>query len=84
MDYEFLNDVKKSKLLITFEDGIVNGGIGNKISDYLSLDNVKVYNIGLRSYDYFNNPNNKNMEEIYKENHMDINSICKIIDGIIK
>lgn len=84
LDYEFLNDVKKSKLLITFEDGIVNGGIGNKISDCLSLDNVKVYNIGLRSYDYFNNPNNKNMEEIYKENHMDINSICKIIDGIIK
>ena len=84
LDYNFLNKIKDSKLLITIEDGIINGGAGEKISNYLSLNDIKVLNVGLKQYDYFNNPNNKTLGNIYKQNNMDIDSISKIIDGVLK
>ena len=45
MDFDTLLELKKkSKVVITLEDGIVTGGFGAKIAQFYSRDNIKVYN----------------------------------------
>lgn len=83
LDKEILDKFKNSKLIVVFEDGIVSGGFGDKINRYLALDDVKVLPIGISNYNYFGNPNDKNIEDIYKENNIDFDSICKRIDRVV-
>ena len=84
LNTEILDNFKKSKLIVAFEDGIVSGGFGDKINRYFALDDVKVLPVGISNYNYFGNPNDKNIEDIYKENDIDFDSICKKIDSVIK
>jgi len=84
LDKEILDKFKNSELIVVFEDGIVSGGFGDKINRYFSLDDVKVLPVGISNYNYFGNPNDKNIEDIYKENDIDFDSICKKIDSVIK
>lgn len=83
LDKEILDKFKNSKLIVVFEDGIVSGGFGDKINRYFALDDVKVLPIGISNYNYFGNPNDKNIEDIYKENNIDFDSICKRIDRVV-
>lgn len=47
IDEKLLNDLKKDhKLIITLEDGCLDGGFGEKISRFYSNSNVKVLNYG--------------------------------------
>ena len=48
IDEGTLNKLKSNhKIIVTLEDGIVNGGFGAKISQYYGTTNIKVLNIGL-------------------------------------
>lgn len=47
IDKELLNDLLKNhQTIVTLEDGILNGGFGEKISRFYGNKNVKVYNFG--------------------------------------
>ena len=39
-------------MVITLEDGIVDGGFGQKVASYLGMSNIKVKNLGLEKYFY--------------------------------
>ena len=47
VDKELLEDLKKDhSVVITLEDGVLDGGFGEKISRYLANSNIKVLNFG--------------------------------------
>lgn len=49
IDTELLESLKKKhQLIITLEDGVVEGGFGQKISSYYSTNQMKVVNLGLK------------------------------------
>lgn len=49
LDKELLEDLKKNhKLVITLEDGILDGGFGSSISSYYGDTDIKVKNYGLK------------------------------------
>lgn len=57
LDTETLDSLKKYKTVITAEDGIIDGGYGQKVASYLGEAPVKVINLGLpkeflNRYDY--------------------------------
>ena len=75
MDEKLLNDIAKThKLLITLEDGILDGGFGQKIASKLGTNAIKVKNYGLdrKFYDRYNptellNQLNMSNEQIVEE-----------------
>ena len=57
LDKELLDNLKsRHSLVITLEDGIVDGGFGEKIASYYGPSNMKVINLGLEKkfYDRYN------------------------------
>ena len=78
IDTELLDSLKeKHKLIITLEDGILDGGFGQKIASYLGDSNIQVKNYGLQKkfYDRYN------PEELLKKEKMDLSSIIDYIKG---
>ena len=75
LDIECLNTLLNHKLIITLEDGILDGGFGQKIAAFYSDKNIIVKNYGLEKkfYDRYN-PN-----ELLKELKMDKKSIIEEI-----
>ena len=72
LDTKLLNKLKDNhNIVITLEDGILDGGLGQKIASYFGDTNIKVKNYGLQKkfYDRYN------PEELLKEENMDIESI---------
>lgn len=67
--------LKEHKLVITLEDGILDGGFGEKIASYYGDSDIKVKNFGLKKkfYDRYN------PLELLKEEGMDIESIINYI-----
>ena len=67
LDTELLLSLKKNHTkVVTLEDGILDGGYGQKIASFYGADSMKVYNFGLKKefldrYD----PN-----QVLKENHL--------------
>lgn len=59
IDKECLNSLKAYKIIITLEDGVIDGGFGQKIASYLGDEPVKVINLGLPKefIDRFNTTN---------------------------
>lgn len=52
-DEELLDSLKEDhELVITLEDGIVDGGFGEMISRYYGLDDIKVKNLGMKKEFY--------------------------------
>lgn len=47
LDTVTLDTLKDYKTVITAEDGIIDGGFGQKAASYLGMDSVKVINLGL-------------------------------------
>ncbi len=57
LDKELLDNLKsRHSLVITLEDGIVDGGFGEKIASYYGTSDMKVVNLGLEKkfYDRYN------------------------------
>lgn len=76
IDNKLLDDLKENhKLVITLEDGILEGGFGQKIASYLGDSNIKVKNYGLQKkfYDRYD------PEELLKKEKMDLDSIIDYI-----
>ncbi|WP_027430538.1 1-deoxy-D-xylulose-5-phosphate synthase [Lachnospira multipara] len=76
LDEEMLEELKKEHLLvITLEDGIIEGGFGQKIASYYGTSDMKVKNYGLKKefYDRYN------PEELLKELEM---TTSQIIDSL--
>ena len=67
--------LKEHKLVITLEDGILDGGFGEKIASYYGDSDIKVKNYGLKKkfYDRYN------PLELLKEEGMDTESIINYI-----
>lgn len=80
LDNELLEDLKKNhKLVITLEDGILDGGFGTSIASYYGTTNMKVNNYGLKKefidrYD---------VNEILKENRLTPSQILEDIKNNI-
>lgn len=78
LDTKLLNKLKDNhNIVITLEDGILDGGFGQKIASYFRDTNIKVKNYGLQKkfYDRYN------PEELLKEENMDIESIIEYINN---
>lgn len=81
IDKELLDELKLDhELVITAEDGIIEGGFGAKISQYYSKDDIKVINYGLKKqfYDY------PIFKDVVKENHLSIELMIDDIKKILK
>ena len=76
LDKKLLNSLKENhKLVVTVEDGIVEGGYGQTVASYLGNTVLKVQNYGINKkfYDRYN------VEELMKENGLTIENIVKNI-----
>ena len=76
LDKKLLNSLKENhKLVITVEDGIVEGGYGQTVASYLGNTELKVQNYGINKkfYDRYN------VEELMKENGLTVENIVKNI-----
>ena len=76
LDKELLNSLKENhKLVVTVEDGIVEGGYGQTVASYLGNTELKVQNYGIskKFYDRYN------VEELMKENGLTVDNIVKNI-----
>lgn len=78
LDTELLEDLKNNhKIVVTLEDGVLDGGFGEKISRYFAKSNVKVLNYGLKKefLDRYN------IEDVLKSNHL---TSEQIVEDILK
>ena len=76
LDKKLLNSLKENhKLVVTVEDGIVEGGYGQTVASYLGNTVLKVQNYGIdkKFYDRYN------VEELMKENGLTVENIVKNI-----
>lgn len=67
IDQAMLEDLKKDHdVVVTLEDGILDGGFGEKIARFYGNSNVKVLNFGLKKefLDRYN------VEDVLKANHL--------------
>ena len=81
LDTRLLDKLKDNhNIVITLEDGIIDGGFGQKIASYFGDTNIKVKNYGLQKkfYDRYN------PEELLKEENMDIESIIGYINDTLQ
>lgn len=80
LDTELLEKLKKDhSVVITLEDGILDGGFGEKIARFYGASDVKVLNFGLKKefldrYD---------VAGVLKENHLTAEQIVKDIEEIV-
>lgn len=80
LDKQMLEDLKANhQLVITLEDGVLDGGFGEKIARYYGDSEMKVKNYGLKKEfaDRFV------LEELLKENHLTDTQITNEIREII-
>lgn len=76
LDYELLESLKKNHtLVITLEDGVLDGGFGEKISRFYSNSDIKVLNYGAQKEFTDRIP----QEELYKKYHLTKELILKDI-----
>lgn len=61
------------RVVVTLEDGILEGGFGHKVAGYYSTSDMKVLNFGLKKefYDRYD------AEQLLKENHLTKELIMK-------
>lgn len=80
LDEELLESLKKEhKLIITLEDGILEGGFGEKIASYYGPSDMKVKNYGIKK----SFPDRYVLEELMKENRLSKEQIVEDILSII-
>ena len=70
---------KEHELVITLEDGILEGGFGEKIASFYGTTNMKVKNYGIRK----SFPDRYIVDELLKENGITVEKIIADIKEII-
>lgn len=81
LDEELLENLKQNhEIVITLEDGILDGGFGEKIARFYSDINIKVKNYGIKKafYDKYN------VNELLQENKLTPEQIAKEVEEVIK
>ena len=81
VDEKLLEDLKKShKVVVTLEDGVLDGGFGEKIARFYGNSDVKVLNFGLKKefLDRYN------IYEVLKANHLTPGQIAKDVIDLLK
>ncbi|MDE6123885.1 MAG: 1-deoxy-D-xylulose-5-phosphate synthase [Eubacterium sp.] len=79
-DDELLKELKKNHSVVaTIEDGILNGGFGEKIARFYGADDMKVLNFGIEKafYDRYN------PQELLEENHLTPKQIADDILAVL-
>ena len=80
LDNKLLEELKKEhELVITLEDGILEGGFGEKIASFYGTTNMKVKNYGIKE----SFPDRYVVDELLKENGITIDKIIEDIKEII-
>lgn len=80
LDKKLLEELKKEhELVITLEDGILEGGFGEKIASFYGTTNMKVKNYGIRK----SFPDRYIVDELLKENGITVEQIIADIKEII-
>ena len=80
VDEELLDELKKDhKVVITLEDGILDGGFGEKVARYYGNSDVKVLNFGGKKEFTDRTP----IEELYNRYHLTIELIVKDIEEVL-
>lgn len=77
LDVKLLDELKKEhKVVITLEDGVLDGGWGQKVASYYGPSDVKAMNYGLKKefLDRYN------VEEVLKRNHLKPEMIIEDLD----
>ena len=70
---------KEHKVVITLEDGILDGGFGEKVARYYGNSNMKVLNFGGKKEFTDRTP----MEELYNRYHLTSELIAEDIKEIL-
>lgn len=80
LDCKLLESLKNNhEVVITLEDGVLDGGFGEKISRFYGSSNMKVLNFGLKKQFL----DRYNVEEVLKENHLTTPQIVNDILNIL-
>lgn len=80
LDEKVLDSLKKDhSLVVTLEDGMLEGGFGKKIASYYGISDMKVKNYGIKKCF----PDRYNPEELLKENGISVQQITKDIKEIL-
>lgn len=80
LDNKLLEELKKEhELVITLEDGILEGGFGEKIASFYGTTNMKVKNYGIRK----SFPDRYIVDELLKENGITVEQIIADIKEMI-
>lgn len=80
VDEELLDELKKDhKVVITLEDGILDGGFGEKVARYYGNSDVKVLNFGGKKEFTDRTP----IEELYNRYHLTSELIVKDIEEVL-
>ena len=80
LDEKLLSDLKKNhRVIVTLEDGILEGGFGHKVAGYYSASDMKVLNFGLKKefYDRYD------AEQLLEENHLTKDWIAKDVKEVL-
>ncbi|SET30903.1 1-deoxy-D-xylulose-5-phosphate synthase [[Clostridium] polysaccharolyticum] len=81
IDEELLKGLEKDyKLVIVLEDGIIEGGYGQKIASFLGTYDIKVKNYGIRK----SFPDCYVVEELLKENGISVEQVVEDIRSLVK
>ena len=80
VDEELLHELKKEhKVVITLEDGILDGGFGEKVARYYGNSDMKVLNFGGKKEFTDRTP----MEDLYNRYHLTTELIVEDIKEIL-
>ena len=80
LDNKLLEELKKEhEIVITLEDGILEGGFGEKIASFYGTTNMKVKNYGIRK----SFPDRYVVDELLKENGITTEKIIEDIKEIV-
>lgn len=81
IDNELLENLKENhEIVLTLEDGILDGGFGEKIARYYGTSNMKVKNYGIKK----SFPDRFNVQELLKENGITNEQILEDIKKMMK
>ncbi len=81
IDKQCLDSLKeKHQLVITLEDGIIDGGFGQKIASYLGISNIKVKNLGLDK-EFYDRYDAKQLLENLGITPEKISDLCQLIES---
>lgn len=80
LDTKLLEKLKDDhKIIVTLENGVLAGGFGEKIASYYGNSNMKVLNYGGKK----EFTDRKNLNDIYKENHLTVPQMIEDIKKLI-